>query len=93
MIESKAGGNAANLSYEDALEAIKEAMTVLYYRDCRYVFLLAFLRVMLGCYFFMVCIHCYPTILVNFGRLFSLLLFEFVYSTLFVPINNKASEF
>ncbi|KAM7533631.1 hypothetical protein Aperf_G00000121298 [Anoplocephala perfoliata] len=35
VIETKAGGNAANLSYEDALEAIKEAMTVLFYRDCR----------------------------------------------------------
>ncbi|KAM3177574.1 hypothetical protein ACTXT7_004274 [Hymenolepis weldensis] len=34
-IETKAGGDAKNLSYEDALQAIKDAMTVLFYRDCR----------------------------------------------------------
>lgn len=36
-IETKAGGDPANLSYEDALQAIKDAMNILYYRDCRYV--------------------------------------------------------
>lgn len=37
VIETKAEGDASKLSAEDALAAIKEAMTVLYYRDCRYV--------------------------------------------------------
>nr|CDS28520.1 proteasome (prosome macropain) subunit beta type [Hymenolepis microstoma] len=37
VIETKAGGDAANLSYEDALKAITDAMTVLFYRDrCAY---------------------------------------------------------
>uniref|UniRef100_A0A0R3WBI0 Proteasome subunit beta n=1 Tax=Taenia asiatica TaxID=60517 RepID=A0A0R3WBI0_TAEAS len=35
VIETKADSNVANLTYDDALAALKEAMTVLYYRDCR----------------------------------------------------------
>ncbi|VDM32650.1 unnamed protein product [Hydatigera taeniaeformis] len=35
VIETKADSNVANLAYEDALAALKEAMTVLFYRDCR----------------------------------------------------------
>lgn len=36
VIETKADSNVANLTYDDALAALKEAMTVCYYRDCRY---------------------------------------------------------
>uniref|UniRef100_A0A5K3FJU6 Proteasome subunit beta n=1 Tax=Mesocestoides corti TaxID=53468 RepID=A0A5K3FJU6_MESCO len=35
VIETKANNDASTLSPEDALEAIKEAMTLLFYRDCR----------------------------------------------------------
>ncbi|VDN22379.1 unnamed protein product [Dibothriocephalus latus] len=35
FLDTKADGDPDQLSYEDALTAIKEALMMLYYRDCR----------------------------------------------------------